>query len=185
MILEDVSSNKIMKFKELTLSGAYLIEDEPHKDERGEFARAFCSNEFSSLGLSSKFVQCNLCRNNIKGTLRGIHYQNFPMAEVKLVRCVKGSIYDVIVDLRKESPTYLQWHGEKLTDDNGLMLYVPKGFAHGYQTLEDNTSIHYMVSEFYAPEYEKGLHFQDPLLAIKWPIDVSNLSRKDACWPKL
>jgi dTDP-4-dehydrorhamnose 3,5-epimerase len=174
-----------MRFAPIALAGAYLIHLEPRTDARGLFARTFCAQEFAAQGLETAFVQANISVNARAGTLRGLHFQRAPHAEVKLVRCVKGAIYDIIVDLREGSPTYLSWFGMELNDENGLMVYVPKGFAHGYQALADNATVFYMVSAFYAPESEAGLRYDDPKLAIAWPRAVSDTSDKDAQWPLL
>ena len=169
----------------MSLSGAYLIQLERRTDARGTFARAFCAREFAALGLRESFVQANISTNLKAGTVRGLHFQRDPHAEAKLVQCVKGSIYDVVVDMRKESATYLQWTGAELSDANGMMIYVPAGFAHGYQTLLDETNVLYLVSEFYTPESEGGLRHNDPKLAIEWPHAVSEISEKDGRWPLL
>ncbi len=158
---------------------------DPRVDERGMFARAFCAREFAAEGLETAFVQANISTNTRAGTVRGMHFQREPHAEVKLVRCIKGSIYDVVVDMRKGFESYLRWYGAELSDDNGRMMYVPKGFAHGYQALTDGATAFYMVSEFYAPASEGGLRFDDPQLAIAWPHAVTELSDKDAKWPSL
>ena len=149
------------------------------------FARAFCAKEFATHGLETAYVQANISTNARAGTVRGMHFQRAPDAEVKLVRCVKGEIYDVIVDMREGSQTYMRAFGAELSDDNGLTMYVPKGFAHGYQALSDGATVFYMVSAFYAPQSEGGLRFDDPKLAIKWPRAVADVSDKDAKWPLL
>lgn len=172
-----------MKFHKTPLMGAYIIEAEPHADARGLFARTFCAEEFMTHGLETQFVQANLCRNVTMGVIRGMHFQKGDDAEVKLVRCVSGAIYDVIVDIRTESPTFLQWYGAELSGDNGLAMYVPRGFAHGYQSLTEESTVHYMVSAAYAPGSEGGLRFDDPALAIDWPLEVAGISGKDAKWP--
>lgn len=174
-----------MRFTPLSLSGAYLIQLEPRIDARGSFARAFCAREFAAQGLTESFVQANISTNLRAGTVRGLHFQHAPHSEVKLVQCVKGSIYDVVVDARKESKTYLQWAGVELSEENGVMIYVPTGFAHGYQTLSDAANVLYFVSEFYTPEVEGGLRYDDPKLGIKWPLAVSDISEKDGRWPLL
>ena len=174
-----------MRFTPTGLAGAHLIHLEPRVDERGLFARAFCAREFAAQGLETSYVQANISTNARAGTVRGMHFQRAPDAEVKLVRCVKGAIYDMIVDMREGSPTYLRSFGAELSDDNGLTMYVPKGFAHGYQALSDGASVFYMVSAFYAPQSEGGLRFDDPKLAIKWPRAVADVSDKDAKWPLL
>src|SRR5664279_2359805 len=174
-----------MRFEPTPLAGAYLVHLEPRKDARGMFARAFCSQEFAANGLETSFVQANISSNTSAGTVRGMHFQRAPHSEVKLVRCTRGAIYDVIVDMCEGSPTYLRWFGAKISEENGLMMYVPKGFAHGYQALSDGATVFYMVSAFYAPQSEGGLRFDDPRLAIKWPRAISEFSDKDAKWPLL
>lgn len=149
------------------------------------FARAFCAQEFAAQGLEGMFVQTNISTNTHAGTVRGMHFQREPHAEVKLVRCIKGAIYDVVVDMRQASETYLRWYGAVLSEENGVAMYVPKRFAHGYQALTDGATAFYMVSSFYAPHAEGGLRFDDPRLAIEWPRDVSDISDKDAKWPLL
>lgn len=149
-----------MKFTPLPLKGAYLIELEPHKDERGYLARTFCEQEFADHGLVTTFVQMSTSLNHKKGQIRGMHYQESPYEETKIVRCTRGAIYDVMVDLRKTSPTYNQWYGEVLSADNGKIFYIPKGFAHGYKTLEDNTELFYMMDEIYVKEAARELNHQ-------------------------
>jgi len=173
-------------FTETDLQGAWIIDIEPHRDERGYFARVWCAREFEEQGLKTDLVQCNIAYNHSKGILRGMHYQQAPHAEVKLVRCTRGSVYDVIVDLREDSPTRLKWIGVELTEDNHRMLYVPEGFAHGYVTLQDNSELFYQVSEFYTPGAEGGLRWNDPRIAIEWPEQGELLiSEKDRSWPLL
>lgn len=172
-----------MIFQPTPLAGAFIIAPEPREDARGYFARAFCAQEFGAHGLETTYVQSNLSRNVKAGLVRGMHYQTGEDAEVKLVRCVVGAIYDVIVDNRPNSPTYLKWFGTQLCENNGLAMYVPRGFAHGYQSLTDGAMAHYMVSAYYAPAAEGGLRHDDPALSIKWPIAVADLSEKDARWP--
>lgn len=162
-----------MKFIETKLNGAYVIEIEPIEDGRGFFARSFCQKEFKEHGLDFNIVQCNTSYNKKKGTLRGMHYQAVPHEEAKLVSCTRGSIYDVIIDLRKDSTTYSNWFSVELNAENHKMLYVPPGFAHGFQTLEDNTIIFYQMTEFYCPEFARGIRCDDPAYAIKWPLKVS------------
>jgi dTDP-4-dehydrorhamnose 3,5-epimerase len=169
-------------FTHTELPGAFVIDLERREDERGFFARAWCMDEFGDHALSTRVVQCNIAFNRTRGTLRGMHFQEPPHAEVKLVRCSRGAIYDVIIDLRPESPTYMQWIGVELTEQNGRMLYVPEGFAHGYQTLADDTETFYQVSEFYAPQAEGGVRWDDPAFGIEWPLEVSVISEKDARW---
>lgn len=168
-----------MIFVEAPLRGAYIIELDKHEDERGFFARSWCVEEFRSNGLDSRLVQCNVSFNKKKGTLRGLHYQRPPYAETKLVRCTRGSLYDIIVDLRAESPTFLQWFGVELTATNYRMLYIPKRFAHGFQTLEDESEIFYQMSEFYSPEAARGIRWNDPRLQIIWPEADRTISKKD------
>jgi len=168
-----------MKFFESPLKGAFIVEPEPFKDDRGFFARVFCKNEFSEIGHQGDFVQINHSKNTVKGTLRGLHYQLPPHAEIKLVRCIAGKVFDVIVDLRENSPTFLKSFDIGLSDENMKMIYIPAGFAHGFQTLEDNTQIIYHHTAFYNPAYERGLNFKDPLLNINWPLAPVNLSERD------
>ena len=168
-----------MIFLETPLRGAYLIELEKHEDDRGFFARSWCTAEFSSKGLDTRLVQCNVSFNKKKGTLRGLHYQMPPHGETKLVRCTRGALYDVIVDLRADSATFLKWFGAELTADNYRMLYIPQRFAHGFQTLEDGTEIFYQMSEFYAPEAAKGIRWNDPRVRIVWPEANRTMSQKD------
>jgi dTDP-4-dehydrorhamnose 3,5-epimerase len=172
-----------MKFTETVLTGAYVIDIEVHEDHRGYFGRAWCSEEFEKRDLATCMVQGNVSFNHKKGTLRGMHYQLQPHCEVKLVRCVRGCIYDVIIDLRPDSKTYKQWFGVELSAHNRRMLYVPEGFAHGFQTLEDASEVNYLVSEFYTPGHERGLRFDDPAFAIRWPDTAERIiSQKDQSW---
>ncbi|MFV1975933.1 MAG: dTDP-4-dehydrorhamnose 3,5-epimerase [Candidatus Scalindua sp.] len=168
-----------MKFIPTFLSGAYIIEPEPLEDERGEFSRTFCIKEFEGMGLNPDIAQCNTSFSHKKGTLRGMHYQAKPHAETKLIRCTRGSIYDVIIDLRPESAGFTKWISVELSAENQKMLYLPEGFAHGFQTLRDNTEIFYQVSEFYFPESERGVRWDDPCFDIKWPEDSRTISQKD------
>lgn len=172
-----------MKFVAAPLSGAYLIELDRRGDERGFFARLFCESEFGAAGLETRFVQANNSLTAKRGTLRGMHYQLQPAAEVKVIRCIRGAFHDVIVDLRPESPTRGRWFGADLTAENRTMMYVPRGFAHGFITLADETEAFYLVSAFYAPELERGLRYDDPLLGIRWPIQPTEISAKDRSWP--
>ena len=173
-----------MIFTETKLKGAYIIEPERLEDTRGFFARAWCKKEFEAHGLNSGLVQCNISFNKNRGTLRGMHYQTTPHEETKLVRCTRGVIYDVIVDLRPDSATYLEWIGVELTSDNRKMLYVPEEFAHGYLTLTHNTEVFYQVSQFYSQESEGGVRWNDPAFGIEWP-ETENIivSEKDRDWP--
>jgi len=170
-------------FNEIKLKGAFVIELERREDSRGFFARGFCQNEFQAHGLKPTVAQGNIASNIRKGTLRGMHFQYPPAAESKLVRCTRGAIYDIIVDLRPESPTYLQHFGVELNEDNQRALYVPERFAHGYQTLTDKTDTSYLVGEFYTPEAEGGLLYNDPSLKLHWPLPVSVISEKDQKFP--
>jgi dTDP-4-dehydrorhamnose 3,5-epimerase len=174
-----------MRFLPTPLSGAFVVEPEPNEDTRGFFARTFCAREFGEKGLASVFVQCSISYNHKRGTLRGLHYQMPPAAEVKLVRCTSGAIYDVIVDLRRDSPTYLQYFGVELSARNRRALYVPEMFAHGLQTLADETEVLYQISEFHAPDKSAGIRYDDPKLKINWPLPVSVMSDKDLKWPRL
>jgi dTDP-4-dehydrorhamnose 3,5-epimerase len=173
-----------MTFTELKLKGAYAIDLERKEDPRGFFARSWCRTEFGDHGLCEEFVQINVGFSTKMGTLRGMHYQTAPHQEVKVVRCTMGAIYDVIIDLRPESPTFKQWTGVELNSGNHRMLYVPEGFAHGYQTLADNTEINYQTSRFYAPESARGNRYDDPAFGIEWPLAVSSISDPDRSWPE-
>lgn len=172
-----------MKFIETKLKGAFFVEIEKLTDERGFFARSWCQKEFEAQGLNSDLVQVNVSYNLKKGTLRGMHYQIEPYQECKLIRCTRGAIYDVIIDLRTDSPTYKQWTGVELTADNYTMFFVPRDFAHGFQTLMDETEITYQVSQFYTPGSERGIRFDDPAFNIQWPLEVKIISDKDRNWP--
>ena len=169
-----------MKFIPTSLAGAYVIEPERLEDERGYFARTFCRDEFLAHGLNPSLVQCNVSFNARKGTLRGMHYQAKPHEEAKLVRCTRGGVFDVIVDIREGSPTRLQWFTTNLTAENGRMLYIPEGFAHGFQTLEDNSELFYQMSERYSPQSAWGLRWNDPAIGIRWPIANPVMSQRDA-----
>jgi dTDP-4-dehydrorhamnose 3,5-epimerase len=168
-----------MIFNQTPLPGAYLIDLEKRGDDRGFFARAFCEKEFGAQGLATRFVQINDSLSAFKGTLRGMHYQLAPKAETKVVRCVRGSLFDVILDLRRESTTFGRSFGAELSAENRRMLYVPKGFAHGFITLADNTEAFYLVDEFYSPEHERGIRWNDPKFDIHWPVAPVVLSDKD------
>ena len=168
-----------MIFTETTLSGAFIIDLDRKEDNRGFFARAFCQNEFTEHGLKPVIAQANIAFNKHKGTLRGMHFQFPPAAETKLVRCTRGAIVDIIVDLRPESATYLQHVAVELSADNHRALYVPERFAHGYQVLEDTTETSYQVGEFYTPEAEGGLRYDDPRLGLSWPLPVTEITEKD------
>jgi dTDP-4-dehydrorhamnose 3,5-epimerase len=171
-----------MKLIRLPLSGAYLIELDLVRDERGFFARTWCAEEFQQLGLNSKLAQCSISSSKSRGTLRGMHFQAEPFAETKLIRCSSGAIYDVIVDLRPHSPTYCKWFAAELTSANHKMLYVPEGFAHGFQTLVDNTELFYQISETYQAEYARGVRWNDPIFGIEWPISNPIISARDSAY---
>jgi len=171
-------------FTRTSLHDAVIIELEPIEDARGFFARAWDEREFGENGLETRIAQCNVSFNTRKGTLRGMHLQRPPYEEVKLIRCTRGSLFDVIIDIRPESASYKQWAGVELSARNRRMLYVPRGFAHGFQTLEDDTETFYMVSEFYVPGAEDGLRWDDPMFGIHWPLgEPSEISDKDRSWP--
>jgi dTDP-4-dehydrorhamnose 3,5-epimerase len=172
-----------MIFHSLPLTGSYAIQPKLIVDERGAFGRRFCADEFRALGLETDFVQRSISFNARKGTLRGMHYQMPPQLEAKIVRCTRGAIFDVMVDLRKGSPTYGRWHGEELTADNRLMFYIPKGFAHGFQSLVDNTEVDYEITPAYLPEAASGFRFDDPALAVNWPLATKILSERDETLP--
>lgn len=174
-----------MKFTPTPLAGAYLIELEQLEDERGFFARSFCQNEFKAHGLDPVVAQCNVSFNRQRGTLRGLHYQAEPHAEAKLVRCTRGAVWDVIVDLRKDSPTARKWHAVELSAENRRALYIPAGFAHGFQTLADDTEVFYQMSEFYYSELARGVRWDDRTLAIRWPIEQAIISSRDRAFPTL
>ena len=169
-----------VKFIETPLKGAFVIELEPVVDERGYFARSWCQREFGEHDLDTRFVQCNTSYNRRRGTLRGMHYQAPPYEEVKLVRCTAGAIFDVVVDLRPSSRTYCRWFGKQLSARNGLMMYVPKGFAHGFLTLEDDSEVFYQISEYYRPEAARGMRWDDPAFGIGWPVAPTAISERDA-----
>jgi dTDP-4-dehydrorhamnose 3,5-epimerase len=168
-----------MIFTETIIKGVYIIEPELLTDERGFFARSFCKEEFQMHGLDIDIVQCNISYNKNKGTLRGMHYQVAPFEEAKTVSCTQGSIFDVVVDLRKDSPTYRHWHAEKLSADSFRMIYIPNNCAHGFQTLEDNCIVYYQMGEYYHPEYSRGIRWNDPGIGIDWPIHAGIISVKD------
>ena len=175
-----------MRFVPVPLEGAFLIETEPIEDERGFFARVWCREELAHAALDSELAQCSISRNLAAGTLRGLHYQRAPHEEVKIVRCVRGAIFDVIVDLRAGSSTRLQWFGHRLDAEHGAALYVPKGFAHGFQTLTDDTDVLYMISHPYVAEAATGVRWDDPALDIAWPeAPVRVISERDGSWPDL
>lgn len=172
-----------MIFRETPLAGAFVVDLEPHADERGLFARTFCEREFGAHGLATRFPQANTSWNRRAGTLRGMHWQVAPHAEAKLVRCTSGAVYDVIVDLRRGSPTCLAWFGAELSARNRTALYIPEGFAHGFLTLADETEVSYLMSRSFAPEAARGLRYDDPRLAIAWPSRPSVVSERDLGYP--
>lgn len=172
-----------MRFSPLAVSGARLVEAEPHVDDRGSFARAWCRREFAGAGLDVDFVQANVARSRAAGTLRGLHWQEEPHAEAKLVRCTRGAVYDVIADVRPGSPTFLEWSGVELEAGDGRQVFVPAGCAHGYQALREGTEIFYMVSAYYAPESERGIRWDDPAFEVEWPMAPTEVSDKDRSWP--
>lgn len=172
-----------MKFAETSVQGAYVIDVDRIGDSRGYFGRLWCEKELEQQGLVSHIKQSNIGFSPEAGTLRGLHYQKAPYEEVKIVRCTRGSVFDVVVDIRSESPTYRMWFGIEITPDNASMLYVPKGCATGYLTLQENSEIYYSTSEFYAPEAATGIRYDDPLFDIEWPGDIKVLSDNDTSWP--
>jgi dTDP-4-dehydrorhamnose 3,5-epimerase len=174
-----------MRFLPLELPGAFLIETEPVRDERGSFARTFCAREFEEHGLDPRIAQCNVSRNARRGTLRGMHFQAPPHAEAKLVSCARGAIHDVVVDLRPGSPTWRRWAGVRLDADDGRLLYVPPGTAHGFLTLADDSTVLYQMSVAYVPEAARGVRWDDPLLAIEWPEPPLLVSARDRAFPLL
>jgi dTDP-4-dehydrorhamnose 3,5-epimerase len=172
-----------MRFSQTALPGAYLIDVEPHTDRRGLNARLYCEREFAELGLATRMVQTNLIVNHVTGTLRGFHWQAPPSLEAKLFRVVRGAIYDVIIDMRPDSPTFEQWTGIELSAGSRQQLYVPEQFAQGFVTLTDDTEVLYQTSAFHTPGVERGIRWDDPYFGIAWPVDVRCISDKDAAWP--
>ena len=168
-----------MLFTQTPLAGAYLIELEKKGDDRGFFARVFCEREFGEVGLATRFVQVNNSLSGQKGTLRGMHYQLGPKGETKLVRCIRGALWDCLLDLRRDSPTFGQWYGAELSAENRRMMYVPEGFAHGFITLTDEAEAFYFADEFFAPEMERGVRWNDPRFGISWPMEPAVLSERD------
>jgi dTDP-4-dehydrorhamnose 3,5-epimerase len=174
-----------MRFEETAVAGVWIVDVEEIHDERGFFARTMCVREFEERGLNGAAVQCSVSFNHHRGTLRGMHYQQAPATETKLVRCIRGAIHDVVVDLRPDSPTYRRWVGVELTADNRRALYIPELVAHGFQTLTDDSEVFYQIGAFYAPEHARGVRYDDPALAIDWPLPVSMIAEKDTRWPLL
>ena len=172
-----------MIFSQTKLKGAFLIEPERKEDQRGFFARTWCQQEFEDHGLNSKLVQCSVSFNNKKGTLRGMHFQEVPFEETKLVRCTKGEIFDVIIDLRPNSETFKKYFSVILNEDNRLMLYIPPGFAHGFQTMTDNSEVFYQMGQFYSPDHSRGVRWNDPAFGIQWPADERIIIDRDRNYP--
>lgn len=172
-----------MHFRECDVEGAWVVVPTPHTDERGQFMRAWCNEEFAKRSIEFCPVQANMAFSTQKGTLRGLHSQVAPSPEAKLIRCTRGSVFDLVADLRPASPTYLRWSGTTLSSSNGEMLYIPEGCAHGCLSLEDHTEIYYLTSAFYTPDCVRGVRFDDPALNIRWPISVSAVSEQDRSWP--
>jgi dTDP-4-dehydrorhamnose 3,5-epimerase len=178
-----IQEGRILVFSETALKGAYVIEPERHQDFRGFFARTFCRREFAEHGLEPAIEQSSISFNPRKGTLRGMHYQAAPFEEVKVVRCTMGRVHDVIIDLRPQSPTYRQHFAIELSAENRKMLYIPRGFAHGFQTLEDNTEVHYQMADAYAPDHARGVRWNDPAFGIAWPPDERIIHERDQSYP--
>lgn len=174
-----------MKLRETTVAGAYIVDPQRTDDERGFFARTFTATGFAERGLESTVEECNIAYNRLRGTLRGLHYQRAPHQEAKLVRCTRGSVYDVAVDLRTGSPTHLRWAAIELSADNRLAFYVPPGCAHGYLTLADDSELHYQISERHVPEAASGVRWNDPAIGIEWPGEPRVISSRDAAYPDL
>lgn len=172
-----------MQFQPTTLNGAWLIQLQPTCDRRGFFARTFCVEEFAAHGLETNYPQHSISFSGHKGTLRGMHYQREPHSEVKLVRCIHGAIWDVIIDIRPNSPTFRRWQGFELSENNKCQLYIPKGFAHGFQTLTDSVEVSYLISELYTPAAASGIRHNDPQFSLTWPLPVRDISEKDRNWP--
>ena len=172
-----------MIFSKTDVAGALLVDPSPHQDERGRFMRAWCTREFQDNGVMFVPVQANMGFSTRKGTVRGMHFQQDPAPEAKLIRCTRGSMFDVVIDLRPESPTFRKWYGAELNPENGRMLYVPEGCAHGYQTLDDCTEMYYLTSQFYTPSAAGGVRFDDPAFDIAWPLAPTVVSEQDRSWP--
>jgi len=174
-----------MHFRECPIPGTWLIVPEPREDHRGRFLRAWCQSEFVDHGISFAPLQANMSLSQRKGTIRGMHFQVAPSPEAKLVRCTRGSIFDVVVDLRPSSPTFRSWYGAYLSADNAEMMFVPEGCAHGCESLEDMSEIFYLTSASYSPDHARGLRYDDPAIAVRWPLEVSTVSEQDRSWPDL
>jgi len=174
-----------MNIKQTPLQDAFAIEPEPFADDRGLFARVFCKQELQSILHGKNIVQVNQSMTRQKGAIRGMHFQRPPRAEIKMVKCLHGSVFDVMIDLRQRSSTFLKWHGEILSAENMKMLYIPEGFAHGFQTLEENCELLYLHTEFYGPEHEGGVGYDDAKVGIKWPLEITDVSERDKNHPLL
>lgn len=175
-----------MKTNPTPLNGSYVLEFEPFEDKRGQFIRTYCQREMQQqIGHDKKIAQANISLTKVKGSIRGMHFQRPPESEIKIVRCIKGAVFDVIIDIRANSPTFLQWFGETLTTENRKMMYIPEGFAHGFQTLDENSELLYFHTEFFSPGCESGIRFDDPLLSIKWPLPIGDISKRDKSLPLL
>jgi dTDP-4-dehydrorhamnose 3,5-epimerase len=172
-----------MKFIQTELNSLFIIEQTPVNDDRGLFSRIFCKNEFKEIKLSKDIVQINQSLTKKIGAIRGLHFQYPPKAETKIIKCIRGSVFDVAVDIRKDSPTFLKWHGEILSEESMKIFLIPEGFAHGFQVLKKNSELLYLHTEFYNPGFEGGLNYKDPILNINWPIDVTEVSKKDGDFP--
>jgi dTDP-4-dehydrorhamnose 3,5-epimerase len=172
-----------MKFIQTSIAGAWLVTLEPRGDDRGSFARSFCTAEFAAHGLETSYIQQNVSRSAKKGTLRGMHFQSAPYGEDKLIRCLRGAIVDIIIDLRPDSPTFRKWEAFELNDENKRQLLVPKGFGHGFQTVSDHVEVTYLVTAKYTPSAESGVRWNDPAFGIKWPLEPTDMSDKDRNWP--
>jgi len=182
IVISNYSIDVTLLFEKTTLKDLIIIEPEKIEDNRGFFARTWDQEIFRKMNLNSKIIQCSISNNNKKGTLRGLHLQYAPYEESKIVRCTRGKLFDIVVDLRKNSPTFKKWFSIELSSDNYKMLYVPEGCAHGYQTLEDNTEATYQITELFKPEYSGGIRWDDPTLNIKLPLEISTISKKDMSW---
>lgn len=174
-----------MRINKLVLEGAFVIEPEPSTDDRGLFARIFCKEELQSILHGKSIVQVNHSMTRHKGAIRGMHFQRPPTAEIKMVKCLRGSVFDVMIDLRRDSSTFLKWHGEILSAENTKMMYIPEGCAHGFQILEQNSELLYLHTEFYSPECEGGVRYDDPMITISWPLEVMDISKRDQNHPLL
>jgi len=184
-LLLEIEGIDVMRFTETKVMNAWVIDPIPHEDNRGRFMRAWCAQEFAEYGIEFLPVQANLGYSVRKGTVRGMHYQDAPALEAKLVRCTRGAMFDVVIDLRTESPSFGEWYGTELSANNGRMMYVPEHCAHGFQTLEEETEMYYMTSGFYDPDSVRGVRFDDPAFNIQWPLVATVVSEQDLKWPLL